>query len=120
MILLNLKNGNKNTGGLTRGSGQIAGPSSQTPGRAVDDGLEYDSDETEILPDINTDDETDEDDGPAGIEGANPAKEFQPGAVGQLQVEQNDVRRLLAQQPQPLAGRGGLQHLQTIALEDIA
>jgi hypothetical protein len=62
MILLNLKNGNKNTGGLTRGSGQIAGPSSQTPGRTVDDGLEFDSDETEILPDINTDDETDEDD----------------------------------------------------------
>ncbi|CEO60678.1 hypothetical protein PMG11_05270 [Penicillium brasilianum] len=65
-ILLSLRNDSwergqpRTTSGHTHGSGTIAGPS-QPFKRDVDDGPGFDSDETEILPDIDTEDETDDD-----------------------------------------------------------
>lgn len=84
-ILLNLKNDKRNKGqagatsGHTRGGGTIAGPS-QPSNRAADDGPGFDSDETEILPDIDTEDETDDDDLPDNLVNVrrNPSRRARP------------------------------------------
>ncbi|KAJ5380791.1 uncharacterized protein N7496_003219 [Penicillium cataractarum] len=84
-ILLKLKNDKRSrvqagsTSGHTRGSGTIAGPSQPT-NRAADGGAEFDSDETEILPDIDTEDETDDDNLPDNLVNVrrNPSRRARP------------------------------------------
>ena len=62
----------------------------------------------------------DEDDRPFGVEGLDLLEDIQAGAVGQLQVEHDHVRAVLADLLQPFGGRRGGQHLDLVPLEDAA
>ena len=60
----------------------------------------------------------DEDDGNAGVEGMNAAKRFQAGEVGQVDVEEDDVRMMLGNEVDTFVRRGGGQDRELRRLQD--
>lgn len=79
-ILLNLKSDKRNTGGVTRGGGQLDGPSQQHD-QVFDDDLAMDSDATELILGMGSEDETgDEEDLPDHLVNVrrNPSRRARP------------------------------------------